>query len=702
MDAVWNQDEGHLAIVPEESQFHARTFSSDRAISVSFEVDSDGLIVDRTVSHVRRDNDQTDTAAPLAWSAGTSGVSLTWSASVAPDTIWTITRDGEVVSTSTAQEFTDGDSSRTEAHEYTISATDYTGDDLNSAQPYFYSVTIPSTDESAVGRSIDDPTVVTADLNADIAPVSAAARTTLTADPMWMVFIPDRQDAVPALCVGAIAAGGAYFTGDNRGFTTNDMYQSAIQSRTYMQIQHLYSGTPLKFAPGSQIQKGVGMTRLYNASGNLISEQRASSDTIYVQYREETNSSASWTVHHYVADPLCPGAPTVDYLIDFSSNNLGWQSVTGYHDQAPNHELRWVAQQDVAGATKQDGCWYKFQSRGFPWLANNPVTFPQAFVDLDANPLAAAPTCVSSLPTYSFQVNRVAGADRYSASVAYSQYAFPSAATGAPVVWVASGETFPDALSAGPAAAKQGGPLLLTTQASLPASVQSEIQRLHPQRIVIAGGPNSVSETVRNQLQALVPNTVRIGGADRYEVSRNVATHAFPGSNLYAYVATGVNYPDAVSAGAAAAAIRVPLILVYGQWTAIDGATASKLASLSPTKIRAVGGPASLTNGLVSSLNAVAPAERISGADRYQASLAANGYIYGNPYTAFIATGTNFPDALTGSAAAARKSGPLFLVPGTCIPADVLARFTALNIQQVVILGGPSSVSNTAMNPTVC
>src|SRR5690606_37805008 len=62
----------------------------------------------------------------------------------------------------------------------------------------------------------------------------------------------------------------------------------------------------------------------------------------------------------------------------------------------------------------------------------------------------------NSLPA---NVGRLAGGSRYTTAVEISSHAYPG---GAPVVYVAFGGDYPDALSAAPAAVKEGGPLLLT------------------------------------------------------------------------------------------------------------------------------------------------------------------------------------------------------------------------------------------------
>jgi hypothetical protein len=71
--------------------------------------------------------------------------------------------------------------------------------------------------------------------------------------------------------------------------------------------------------------------------------------------------------------------------------------------------------------------------------------------------------------------------------------------------YVANGLMFPDALSAGPAAAHLGGPLLLVNQCSIPAETSAELGRLRPDEIIIAGGTGVVCEALESQLQMLLP-----------------------------------------------------------------------------------------------------------------------------------------------------------------------------------------------------
>jgi putative cell wall-binding protein len=100
-------------------------------------------------------------------------------------------------------------------------------------------------------------------------------------------------------------------------------------------------------------------------------------------------------------------------------------------------------------------------------------------------------------------VRRIAGADRYATAVDLSASTFAANSVG--TVYVASGTSFPDGLSAGPVAGRQGSPLLLVPSNFLPSSVAAELRRLDPKRVIIVGGSSVVNDTVRRQIVALWP-----------------------------------------------------------------------------------------------------------------------------------------------------------------------------------------------------
>ncbi|MCS5735291.1 cell wall-binding repeat-containing protein [Herbiconiux daphne] len=299
-------------------------------------------------------------------------------------------------------------------------------------------------------------------------------------------------------------------------------------------------------------------------------------------------------------------------------------------------------------------------------------------------------------------VTRIDGADRFEVSAHVAE----RFAKGVPVVYVASGLVFPDALSAGPAASREGGPLLLTLRDTVPPSVRAQIDRLDPHRIVVVGGPNSVAQSVLDDLKTLTTGTVeRVSGDDRFSTSRAIAAYAFGDTGASgAYLATGLKFPDALSAGGAAAKNDVPVIVVNGQSNDLDADTSHLLDGLGTTSVTVVGGPASVSAGILDDLNARpgARAERIDGADRWEVSGNVNADGFDVSDTAVIAVGTNFPDALSGGALAGSLGASLFVVPGDCIPNATYYRIEGLDITSIVLLGGLNSLSPAIDQLTKC
>ena len=133
-------------------------------------------------------------------------------------------------------------------------------------------------------------------------------------------------------------------------------------------------------------------------------------------------------------------------------------------------------------------------------------------------------------------VRRVCGRDRYETQQAV--YDFGRGGYDGVDRWgrglavLASGASFPDALSASPLAASEAAPIFLVDPANpLPASQQEALLEGGFSRIVVLGDEGAVSERVLGYARGLTalasptstPDAVRLGGADRYETSAALA-----------------------------------------------------------------------------------------------------------------------------------------------------------------------------------
>jgi putative cell wall-binding protein len=300
--------------------------------------------------------------------------------------------------------------------------------------------------------------------------------------------------------------------------------------------------------------------------------------------------------------------------------------------------------------------------------------------------------------SHSLTTSRISGADRFATSVELSKSLYSGPV---PVVYITTGAAFPDALSAAPAAAAQGGPLLLTYPGEIPGSVWAELIRLQPAKIVVVGGDAAVSPGVVQQLRGIQTNVQVLAGTDRFETSRLIAQYAFPGARA-AYLATGSSFPDALSAGSAAGSRRIPVVLVNSNVPTVDQATANLLAGM--TDIAVVGGPAAIPTSFTNSLAPLSPngIRRLAGDDRFLTSVAINNDAFPKASTAYLATGVSFPDALAGAAAAGATTSPLYVSFTNCVPPAVKSSIIAKGASNVVLLGGPVALSQNVANLATC
>ncbi|HUF05834.1 MAG TPA: PQQ-dependent sugar dehydrogenase [Candidatus Binatia bacterium] len=290
-------------------------------------------------------------------------------------------------------------------------------------------------------------------------------------------------------------------------------------------------------------------------------------------------------------------------------------------------------------------------------------------------------------------VDRYAGSDRYATAVAVSAGTFP---VGTPVVHVATGATYPDALAGGAAAARDRGPVLLVTQNTIPSATAAELTRLKPNRIVVLGGTGAISSAVESQLGSFAPGGVtRAAGPDRFATAAAIARSFAPGVPV-TYIATGMDYPDALAGVPAAGLEGGPILLVTS--TTIPASTAAELERLKPGRIVILGGTGVVSAQVATNLQQYTASGivRRSGSDRYATAVAISRATFApGVRQAFVATGVNYPDGLTGGPAGAYVRGPLLLVPGTSLPASVRDELLRLDPERVTILGGTSVVTES-------
>ena len=260
-------------------------------------------------------------------------------------------------------------------------------------------------------------------------------------------------------------------------------------------------------------------------------------------------------------------------------------------------------------------------------------------------------------------------------------------------------DDYPDALAAAPLADVRNAPILLHptnlvdndprpthTDEGLVPQVEAEIARLAglagPEGNVtghVLGGTGALSHDVENAIDAIpgVDRTVRYQGMNRFETATTIANvtvgfyriesgAAVPDVN--AYLTTGLDFPDALSAGAAAANNDGVVLLTNGEGWDRDDITREYLKALrsfvddnwmkNTTEVFAVGGPSTRA---AEGPDGVSLAASYWGADRYETATKTAAATFADPDHFAIVSGYTFADALVGSGFIANADGPLLL-----------------------------------------
>ncbi|ACQ52168.1 cell wall-binding repeat-containing protein [Clostridium botulinum] len=262
---------------------------------------------------------------------------------------------------------------------------------------------------------------------------------------------------------------------------------------------------------------------------------------------------------------------------------------------------------------------------------------------------------------------------------------------------VASGEDFADALCASPLAQQNKAPILLTNKDNLSIENKKQLSRLKVKKVFIVGGTGVITDNVKLEIESMGIETSRIYGENRFETSIQVAKNLENISGVV--VANGYGFADALSIAPVAAQKGMPILLT-------NRGDLSKVAkefldTKTLTESYVVGGTGVVSSKISSQLN---NNTRLGGENRYETNSAvlnhfADKFSYDKVY---VASGENYPDALSGSVLAAVSKSPLILV-GDSVNSSVMTSVKAQHdkYNNVIVLGGTEVVSDVSANSIV-
>lgn len=371
-------------------------------------------------------------------------------------------------------------------------------------------------------------------------------------------------------------------------------------------------------------------------------------------------------------------------LVNWAPPADGGSPITGYHLQllvGGSVFDEFTSSTPMTGATIFDldpDSTFEFRAAAINAVGTGPYSSPVAFT------------------TKHVWLERQYGADRFETAVRVSESAFPY--EGIPVTFVSNGLNFPDALAAAAAAGAFGGPVLLTRPTAVSQAVVDEVAALKPDYLFATGGTAAVSDSVLNRLRPSAQVTAdRLAGVSRFETAGEISL--LWGTVDTVYLANGMNFPDALAGAAAAGHNGAPVLLM--KQNSLPPETALYLQHHRPSKLIVLGGTGAVSATAVAQARSAAGGAnttvvRMSGSSRYDTAVDISRRTFTAPRVpiAYIASGRNFADALAGAVAAGALGGPVLLTDSTVITSATLAEIRRLDPVKIVVLGGPSVISD--------
>lgn len=271
------------------------------------------------------------------------------------------------------------------------------------------------------------------------------------------------------------------------------------------------------------------------------------------------------------------------------------------------------------------------------------------------------PGVYADTTTNKTEVERIGGADRTETSLKVLEKL-----GGVKKTYLVNGYQFSDALSIAPVAAANNEGIVLATKGNVDASLSKQ----GISEVTLVGGENSISSSVEKSLASKF-KTKRIAGTDRYKTSEMIVEST---GKKEVGVATGKDFPDALSSGAFLAKKNLPLLLVNG-----------KTQTSLPQGLKGLytfGGKSSVANDF---------GKRIAGVNRYETSEKIAEEL-GKSDVVVLASGTNFADALAAAPLAKKMNAPIVLVKKDSLSEN--AKKLVKDVKKVYVIGGENTISN--------
>ncbi|MCR1951898.1 cell wall-binding repeat-containing protein [Clostridium sp. DSM 100503] len=289
--------------------------------------------------------------------------------------------------------------------------------------------------------------------------------------------------------------------------------------------------------------------------------------------------------------------------------------------------------------------------------------------------------------------NRIYGNNRYETSYELFRNGWSSSEYAV----IAPGLDYPDALCATPLATKYNAPIVLAENTSLmnQPNLLNLLKSKGVKNVFLVGGTGVIPSSFESELSSQGISSKRLGGKNRYETSVQISKELGNSSGEVAVV-SGLDFADGLSISSIAAIRNMPILLT--EKNQLPSEVLNHLNGLNISKSYVIGSSGAVSDNVASKLSNV---ERLGGKNRYET----NKNIFNKFKSSldlsnmYIASGLDFPDALSVSALAGKNSGFVVLSNLNSAEPDVKELMTSVrpNLQNIYVLGSRAIISDSVL-----
>ena len=295
-----------------------------------------------------------------------------------------------------------------------------------------------------------------------------------------------------------------------------------------------------------------------------------------------------------------------------------------------------------------------------------------------------------------YNVTRLYGMDRYKTSVSISNQFNNGTLEN---VIVASGKNFPDALAGSVLSKKLNAPILLAGNTEDESKECIQYIKSHLDKsgtVYLLGGQASINDEFINKIKSEgYKNFVRLGGKNRFDTNKSIVNFMNVEKHTPVVIVNAYGFADALSVSSIAASKGYPIIMTSN--SKLSDEAINMIKNIEPSEVYIIGGDASVGANVISEIKGIVPSLdkdkviKLAGKDRYETSLKVCNCFNMDTDTAVIANGSNFPDALSGSALATKFNAPIVLTDGKDIT-NQKEFLDGKNYKNIYLLGGAAAI----------